>query len=208
MSLAGGYDFSNLFHASITAYSPGSTFLATAHLRRIIIRSTASLSIVRTFQCLGGRSAASSSRHTDNVTIDQLSWSADSLYVMAYSSKASTAWIFGLTDEGNGEGGEVARIGGEGPEGLVKVEWGRGGREVLAWSDFGVRLPVCKKAIPMLNADTPDGMGSRNRAWMLHPAPEIYQWYVREVRCRRRCQSQLTRTLPMRVIWLSPSGTG
>jgi len=166
MSLAGGYDFSNLFHASITAYSPGSTFLATAHLRRIIIRSTASLSIVRTFQCLGGHSAASSSRHTDNVTIDQLSWSADSLYVMAFSSKASTAWVFGLTDEGNGEGGEVARIGGEGPEGLVRVEWGKGGRKVLAWSDHGVRLTLprsparCSQQIRLTVWDLATGQGS------------------------------------------------
>jgi hypothetical protein len=138
MSLSGGYDFSQLYHSSVAAFSPGSTFLATAHGRRIIIRSSASLSIVRTFQCLGGSPAASTSRQTDTVTIDQLLWSFDSLYVMAFSTKAMTAWIFGLTEEGKGQGGEVARLGGEGVEGLIRVEWGRSGREVLAWSDYGV----------------------------------------------------------------------
>ena len=136
MALSGGYDFSQLFHASTLSYSPGSTFIATVHGRRLVVRSTATLAIVRTFQCLGG--AASTSRQNDWLSIDQLLWSADSLYIMAFSAKAMTAWIFGLTDEGHGEGGEVARIGGEGVEGLTRVEWGRGGREVLAWSDHGV----------------------------------------------------------------------
>ena len=137
MSLAGGYDFSQLFHCSSLAYSPGSTFLATIHGRRLIIRSTSTLSIVRTFQCLGG--AASTSKQTDTtVNIDQLLWSSDSFYIIAFSSKAMTAWVFGLTEEGNGEGGEVARLGGEGVEGLSRVEWGKGGRDVLTWSDYGV----------------------------------------------------------------------
>lgn len=136
MALSGGYDFSQLFHASTLSYSPGSTFIATIHGRRLIVRSTATLAIVRTFQCLGG--AVSTSRQNDWLSIDQLLWSADSLYIMAFSAKAMTAWVFGLTDEGHGEGGEVARIGGEGVEGLMRVEWGRGGREVLAWSDHGV----------------------------------------------------------------------
>lgn len=136
MSLTGGYDFSQLYHSSIAAFSPGSTFLATAHGRRVIVRSTTALTIVRTFQCLGG--VASSSKQIDSVYIDQVSWSADSLYILAFSTKAATAWIFGLADEGNGEGGEVSRIGGEGPDGLARVEWGRGDREILAWSEYGV----------------------------------------------------------------------
>jgi hypothetical protein len=136
MSLSGGYDFSQLYHASVLAFSPGSTFLATIHNRRLIIRSTSTLSIVRTFQCIGG--AASSSKSNDHVTFDQLLWSSDSLYVLAFSAKAATAWIFGLTDEGNGEGGEVAIIGGQGVDGLSRVEWGKADREILAWSDYGV----------------------------------------------------------------------
>lgn len=139
MSLSGGYDFSQLFHASVAAFSPGSTFLATIHNSRLIIRSTSTLSIVRTFQCLSPTSTASSSHNSDTYQlIDQIYWSADSLYILAFSSKSLNAWVFGLTEEGNGEGGEVARLGREGVEGLVRVEWGRRDREVLAWSDYGV----------------------------------------------------------------------
>ena len=148
MSLSGGYDFSQLYHSSLVSFSPGSTFIATVHGRRLIVRSTASLSIVRTFQCLNISTStptptptASSSRQPDThvALIDQLLWSSDSLYLLAFSSKAATAWVFGLTEEGNGGGGEVARLGGEGIEGLVRVEWGRGssGRDVIAWSDHG-----------------------------------------------------------------------
>ena len=137
MSLSGGYDFSQLYHASLLAYSPGSTFLATAHLNRIIIRSSSTLSIVRTFQCLSQAQASSSK--TSDLIIDQLLWSADSLYLLAFSAKAHTAWIFGLTDDGPGDGGEVGRISGDGVEGIVRVEWGRGDRDVLTWSDHGVR---------------------------------------------------------------------
>ena len=137
MSLSGGYEFSQLFHASLLDFSPGSTFLATAHLNRVIVRSTSTLAIVRTFQCIP---PPESSKTPIDVVIDQLLWSSDSLYIIAFSSKVSTGWMFGLTQEGNGEGGEVARLGGEAVEGLVRVEWGKGERDVLAWSEFGVSL--------------------------------------------------------------------
>ena len=156
MSLSGGYDFSQLYHASVLAFSPGSTFLATIHNGRLVIRSTSTLSIVRTFQCLLSQTSlpvASSSKDISVIPIvDSLSWSANSLYLLAFSSKSRTAWIFGLTEEGKGEGGEVARIGGEGIEGLVRVEWGRGGRDVLAWSDHSVSSCRLRSMRSVLNA--------------------------------------------------------
>ena len=139
-----GYDFSQLYHANIIAFSPGSTFTATAHGRRVIIRSTDSLSIVRTFQCLpstpGPTTATAAVK--DASIIDHLSWSADSLYIIASSSRTSTAWVFGLTEQGSGEGGEIARLSGDGVDGLAKVEWGRNGREILAWSEHTPRITV------------------------------------------------------------------
>lgn len=45
--------------------------------------------------------------------------------------------MFALAQEGNGSSGEVAKIG-EGLEGCVKAEWGRGSRDILVWSDYGV----------------------------------------------------------------------
>jgi hypothetical protein len=140
MSSTVGYDFSQLYRSSALSFSPGTTFIATAHQNRIIVRSSSTLSVVRTWLCVFPSSPAasgSSSRSTDS--IDQLLWSSDSLYLLAFSSKANLAWVFGLTEDGNGEGGELARIDGEGVERLVRVEWGTQAREVLAWSDYGVR---------------------------------------------------------------------
>ncbi|ORY23945.1 hypothetical protein BCR39DRAFT_548449 [Naematelia encephala] len=130
-----GYDFSQLFHAHTLAFSPGTTFLVTAYNNRIIIRSTSTLSIVRTFQCLLPASTSAA------YVIDSLQWSSDSMYLLAYASKVQAVWVFGLTETGDGEGGEMARLGGE-VEGLAKVEWGKAGREILAWSDHGLRLTI------------------------------------------------------------------
>lgn len=48
-----------------------------------------------------------------------------------------TIYVFALAQEGNGSSGEVAKIG-EGLEGCVKAEWGRGSRDIHVWSDYGV----------------------------------------------------------------------
>lgn len=142
-----GYDFSQLYHASIVTYSPGTTFIATAHLNRVIIRSTSTLQIVRTWLCNLPIPAASSSKTpaATEFSLDTLHWSEDGSYLLAMGKGA--VWIFALAQEGSGESGEVARIG-EGLEGCVKAEWGKGARDVLVWSDYGVS-PGCS---PIRNA--------------------------------------------------------
>lgn len=142
--MSGVYDFSQLFRSSIIAFSPGTTFIATAHLNRIIVRSTANLAVVRTWLCQPSSpaAAASSSKRTsseDGFPIDSIQWSDDGMYILAFSAKTSSAWVFGLVEEGIGACGEMALLAGEGLDGLVHVEWAQGGREVLAWSDHNVR---------------------------------------------------------------------
>lgn len=134
-----GYDFSQLYHSSILAYSPGSTFIATAHQNRIIIRSTTTLQIVRTWLCIPSTPIASSSKSSAEFEIDILQWSGDGQYILAMGR--GTVWVFALAEEGNGESGEVAVIG-EGLEGCVKAEWGCRGRDILIWSDYGVCLLI------------------------------------------------------------------
>ncbi|WVF71024.1 hypothetical protein IAT40_005820 [Kwoniella sp. CBS 6097] len=162
--MSDGYEFSQFYHASLVAYSPGTTFLATSYLNRIIVRSTSTLHIVRTWNLthpsptasesyassstssssrnhLGASSFSSgtgtSTKNDEDIKIDALSWSSDSMYLLAHSHHMKQAWIFGLASDGDGESGEIARIGGEGIEGLVRVEWGKKGGDVLAWSDRG-----------------------------------------------------------------------
>lgn len=130
-----GYDFSQLYHSSIVTYSPGTTFIAAAHQNRIIVRSTTNLQIVRTWLCTPPTPVASSSKTPNQFSIDVLQWSEDGTYVLAMAK--GTVWVFALAEEGHGESGEVARIG-EGVEGCVKAEWGKGSRDILIWSDYGV----------------------------------------------------------------------
>ncbi|WVQ71313.1 hypothetical protein IAR50_000841 [Cryptococcus sp. DSM 104548] len=147
--MSGGYEFSHLFSANTIAFSPGTTFLATAYLNRIVVRSTASLQVVRTWACIRPPEAlASSSKQKagcssaqdpvlDEFLIDSLQWSRDSLYLLVYSSQVKMAWVYGIAQEG-----ESARIGGSGVEGLVRVEWGRGARDVLAWQEFDSKINI------------------------------------------------------------------
>ncbi|WWC88231.1 uncharacterized protein L201_003136 [Kwoniella dendrophila CBS 6074] len=142
--MSDGYDFSQLYHATLVSYSPGTTFLATVYQNRLIIRSTTTLQIVRTWACIRPASSiASSSKNADQeVKIDSIEWSEDGLHILVFSLSAKTAWVFGLASEGDGESGEIAKIGGEGVEGLFQVEWGQAGKQVLAWSDYGLRISV------------------------------------------------------------------
>lgn len=134
-AIMSGYDFSQLYHSSLVVYSPGTTFIATAHQNRIIVRSTTTLQIVRAWLCTPSTPIASSSKTSSEFHIDTLQWSDDGSYILAVAK--STVWIFALAEEGNGESGEVARVG-EGLEGCVKAEWGKGSRDVIVWSDYGV----------------------------------------------------------------------
>nr|XP_019050751.1 hypothetical protein I302_01193 [Kwoniella bestiolae CBS 10118]OCF29681.1 hypothetical protein I302_01193 [Kwoniella bestiolae CBS 10118] len=140
--MSDGYDFSQLYHASLVRYSPGTTFLATLYQNRIIIRSTASLQIVRTWACHLPNTASSSRNTEDSLKIDYVEWSEDGLHLLVFSSTTKTAWVFGLASEGDGESGKVARIGGQGMEGLVRVEWGKNGKQVMAWSDHSASLSI------------------------------------------------------------------
>lgn len=147
--MSGGYDFSHLFPANTLAFSPGTTFLAVAHQNRIIVRSTSTLQVVRTWECtLPSEStifrskepcvASSATEATSEAfIIDTLQWSGDSTYLLVHSKEAKMAWVYGVAQEG-----EAAHVGGMGVEGLSKVEWGKGNREVLAWTEIDSRLYI------------------------------------------------------------------
>lgn len=150
MAEASGYDFSPLYHASSISISPGSTFLATVHSGRVIIRTTANLSIVRTWyirvdaihapSSIKPGTGPGSGSATDHASLDTVQWSDDGLYVLVFSRALGTGWVFGLAEEGRGDCGEVASIKAEGSgvDRLERVEWAGVGREVLGWTEHGV----------------------------------------------------------------------
>ena len=143
MSAASTFKITQSFPSSTVSFSPGTTFIATAHLNRIVVRLTSTLAVVRTWLCVS--SSSSSSRDTESV--NELLWSSDSLYLLAFSEKGNAIWVFALTENGGGEAGELARMGGEGVEGVMSVAWGKYGREILAWSDYGVRAVMTRESI-------------------------------------------------------------
>lgn len=137
-----GYDFSPLYRSAQSAVSPGSTFLATAHANRLIIRSSQNLAIVRTWeiQSLGsydGSAGPSKTSPARTATIDEVQWSGDGLYILAFSRAEQCVWVYALAQEGNGGDGEVVRIK-AGPEGLESVGWVKDGREIMCRSDHNV----------------------------------------------------------------------
>lgn len=148
-----GYDFSPLYRSSLSAFSPGSTFLATTHLNRLIVRSTHNLSIVRAWDLqpslsseqsavdgAGPSKSSSAPAKAKAVVIDEIQWSDDGLHILAVSPSGQAVWVYGLAEEGGGADGEVVRIQ-AGPQGLEGAKWAKGGREVVCWSEHSVRTP-------------------------------------------------------------------
>jgi hypothetical protein len=146
-------DFSDVYKQSshLVVFSPGTHFILTAVQDRLIVRRTDSFQILRTWLVDGSPSptylalprsktnnsttgAATSSAliSTDN-WISHVGWSSDSEYILAASVKKGVVHIFKLRDEE-----WTARID-SGAEGLVKAEWAPDGRNVLCFSEWGVR---------------------------------------------------------------------
>lgn len=88
------YQFSETTAASCVAFSPGSTFIATASEDRIVVRSSATLSAVRTWTCT--LPDPSSSRA---VNINSLQWSTSGSRLLAQSSSCGVAWVFDLAED-------------------------------------------------------------------------------------------------------------
>lgn len=116
------YQFSKVHRAACLAYSPGSTFIATALLDKVHVRSTSSLESIRSWTCVFPEGYGSSSRQ--EVTIEHLAWSSAGSRLLAFSSSAGLVWVFDMTQDD-----VVARIGGD----IVKAEWGE--EDLLAQSE-------------------------------------------------------------------------
>lgn len=111
------YQFSEIHSASAVAFSPGSTFVATAWNASVHIRSTSNLEAVQAWQCESSTSSGS------RWVLDGLQWSPSGSKIIAFSSKLGTAWVFDLTSRE-----ELCKL-----AGVDGVEWG--GELIVAQSD-------------------------------------------------------------------------
>ncbi|WOO85743.1 WD repeat-containing protein WRAP73 [Vanrija pseudolonga] len=123
------YQFSQVYRASAISFSPGSTFIAAAIEDHVMIRSTSSLDLIRTWHCSSSPEAPSPGSVTQRKphTVDFLEWSSDGSRLLAFTSKGGQAWVLDLSS-----GEQVAHL----ANGVTRVEWG--GSSILAWSDRGV----------------------------------------------------------------------
>lgn len=119
------YQFSPIHQATAVAFSPGSTFIASADGDHVQIRSTTTLGIAKTWVCAAPQPVASSSRFPEALVVDKLQWSSNGSRILASSTKSACAWVFDLAQEDQRAGlsGDVTR-----------AEWGTD-NDILAWSE-------------------------------------------------------------------------
>lgn len=146
-------DFTEIYKqtSSLVEFSAGAHFIATAVQDRLIIRRADSFQITRTWLIDASPSATSvlmsstkgkASSTGSEKLISHIGWSCDSEYLLAACAKSGTVQIFKLADE------EWTAHIDSGAEGLVKAEWAPDGRNVLCFSEWGVR---CLLATPPMS---------------------------------------------------------
>ncbi|KIK96018.1 hypothetical protein PAXRUDRAFT_32676 [Paxillus rubicundulus Ve08.2h10] len=143
-------DFTEIYKQSgnIVDFSPGAHFILNAVEDVLIVRRTDTLQITRTWtigvasdtlkvlsNARQSPSGPTSPTSTDR-WISHAGWSCDSEYLFAASAKRATVEVFNLRDEN-----WSARIE-TGAEGLVKAEWAPDGRNILCFSEWGLRVTI------------------------------------------------------------------
>ncbi len=154
------YAFSESYvHSSppTTSFSPGSSALASAYGDRIVVRSTETMQVVRTWICpdpssveKNGKQAGYGPRYTPGARaesrstavhpeITSLAWSPTSTHILATAVKQNLVYIFSTAEETDVPAAVIRA----GLEGLTRCEWNENGEEVMCWSEGGVsRLAI------------------------------------------------------------------
>lgn len=111
------FQFSVINSASAIAYSPGSTFIATATGSTLLVRSAKTLQAVRHWECVAEEVSSA-------FVIDDIKWSSNGSRLLASSKSSSCTWVLDLSCPS-----PIARI--DGPH--TEAAWGVD--DVLIWSD-------------------------------------------------------------------------
>ena len=145
-------DFTELYQQSnsLVAFSNGAHWVVNAVQDRIIVRRADTFAVTRTWlidatpsatnasfgtaNSANRQTAAAHSASQDLDLVSHISWSPDSEYILAACAKRGVVCVYKMRDEE-----WSARIE-AGVEGLTKAEWAPDGRNVLCFSEWGVRL--------------------------------------------------------------------
>lgn len=112
------YQFSVIHEGSAVAFSPGSTFVATATSNTVFVRSANTLQAVRRWVC------AATAQAESTVVIDDIKWSNNGSRLLASSKQSNCVWVLDLSCED-----PIACVEGS----LVETDWGLD--DVRVWSD-------------------------------------------------------------------------
>lgn len=135
-------DFTEIYKqtSGLVAFSPGAHFILTAVQDRVIVRRADTFQITRTWLLDASPSPTKLVLNTKSkpnapaaIAISHIGWSCDSEYILAGCASKGVVNVLKLRDEE-----WSARID-SGAEGLVKAEWAPDGRNVLCFSEWGVR---------------------------------------------------------------------
>ncbi len=148
--MAASYAFSEAYtHSSSSscAFSPGSSALASAYADRIVVRSTETMQVVRTWTCReptapawhpvyrqAGVKREAARPSAEPIEVSSIAWSPSSSHLLVTALKARLVYVFSTSDEGD----EPAAVIRAGIEGIIRAEWNENGEEVLCWSEAGV----------------------------------------------------------------------
>ncbi|KAG9006338.1 hypothetical protein FRB95_003399 [Tulasnella sp. JGI-2019a] len=134
---------------SLVSFSPGAQFILAAVQDRLIVRRADTFQVARTWLVDNSpsataaimsthRRASSKSNPSNNpdASISHIGWSPDSEYLFAACAKMGVVNVFQLRDEE-----WDCRIE-AGAEGLVKVEWAPDGRNLVCFSQWGLRVTI------------------------------------------------------------------
>ncbi|KZT63453.1 YVTN repeat-like/Quino protein amine dehydrogenase [Daedalea quercina L-15889] len=148
-------DFTEIYKQTgqLATFSPGAHFLLTAIQDRLVVRRADSFQITRSWQLEPSPSATALAASRKPLTrpqavsdsgssvdrdgwISHAGWSCDSEYILAACARKGFVDVFKMRDEE-----WRARIE-AGAEGLVKAEWAPDGRNIICWSEWGLRVTV------------------------------------------------------------------
>ncbi|THH10929.1 hypothetical protein EW145_g995 [Phellinidium pouzarii] len=146
-------DYTELYQQSgaLVAFSSGAHWVANAIHDRLVVRRADTFQITRAWHVDVSPSpsnasfVASTNRHSPaaqlsssstDALVSHIAWSADSEYLLAACARHGVVNIYKMRDED-----WSARIE-AGVEGLVRAEWAPDGRNILCFSEWGLRVTV------------------------------------------------------------------
>ncbi|GAA5869587.1 hypothetical protein JCM16303_000517 [Sporobolomyces ruberrimus] len=156
------YDLSPLYRHSTSHFVPSSPpTLLSSHQSKLILRSTSTLQIIRTWSLV-----SSTSPGTFSISISP---SRTNPLVLAYHSKLALAWVLDPDQDEPVAKVEIGKV-----DGCTGITWDNQGKTVLIWSENHLRVSLFRLSDPTRvfhiqspKSDSPEGYSFSSRYFAL-----------------------------------------